>query len=147
MKDKVRTRKTPKPKTSGTKRKPAEKMLRESERKKAEEIKEKEKYFLQLIENAPIAMTVDSGVDEDEKGIMMNKKFTELFGYTAEDVPDVRQWWPLAYPDEKYREEVREEWVRRVEKAVRTRSEINPWKRRSPARTAQFDMLSFIWRP
>lgn len=126
MKDKIRTRKTPKPKTSGAKRKWAEAALRESERRKADEIKEKGKYFLQLIKNAPIAMAVDSGVDEDEKGIMLNKKFTELFGYTAEDVPDVQHWWALAYPDVKYREEVRAEWVRRVEKAVRACSEIEP---------------------
>jgi len=72
------------------------------------------------------AAIVDVGVDADEKIVMMNQKFTELFGYTMGDVPDVLHWWLLAYPDEKYREELRTEWTRRVEKAVQDHSDIEP---------------------
>ncbi len=98
-----------------------------TDRKRMEEkLKESEASIRRLIENSPIAMVVDVGTDVDEKIIMMNKKFKELFGYTMEDVPDVRHWWPLAYPDVKYREEVRGEWIKRVEIAVKTRKEIGP---------------------
>lgn len=89
-------------------------------------LKESEAYIRRLIEQSPIALIVDVGVDADEKIVLMNRKFTELFGYTIEDVPDVRHWWPLAYPDEKYREEIRVEWVRRTEKAIQTCGEIEP---------------------
>lgn len=105
----------------------AEMLQAHLERKRAEEaFKESEAYIRLLIEQSPIALLVDVGVEASEKIIIMNRKFTELFGYTMEDVPDVRHWWPLAYPDEKYREEVRAEWIRRVEKAIQTHSEIEP---------------------
>ena len=79
-----------------------------------------------LVEHSPIAMIVDVGVDADEKIMMMNQKFTELFGYTMEDIPDVRHWWLLAYPDEKYREELRGEWIGKVEKAIQSHGNIEP---------------------
>jgi len=100
-------------------RKAAEKSLRQSE----EEIRE-------LVEHSPIAMIVDVGAGADEKIMLMNRRFTELFGYTIEDVPDERHWWPLAYPDEQYREEIRTEWTARVGKAVHQHGEIEPMESR-----------------
>jgi len=96
-------------------------------RKAAEQtMRQSEANFRALVENSPIAMLVDAGVGADEKIVMMNRKFTELFGYTLEDVPDAQHWWPLAYPDEAYREELKAEWAQRVEKAFRSRSSIEP---------------------
>lgn len=135
MKDEKRT-KTAKAGKTKTGQKQAGKALQYSAEKC-------ETYLYQLIQNAPIAMAVDSGVAPDAKGIMLNRRFTELFGYTAEDVPDVRQWWPLAYPDEKYREEVREEWVRRTEKAVRTRSAIEPMETRVTCKDGSIRYIRF----
>lgn len=87
---------------------------------------ESEASIRALVEKSPIAMLVDVGVEADEKIILMNQRFTDLFGYTLEHVPDVRHWWPLAYPDEKYREEIRVEWIGRVEKAIQSRGDIEP---------------------
>ncbi|MDP1848318.1 MAG: response regulator, partial [Solirubrobacteraceae bacterium] len=96
-------------------------------RKAAEKaLQQSEADLMALVEHSPIAMIVDVGVEPDEKFVMMNRKFTELFGYTMEDVPDVHHWWPLAYPDEKYRERLRAEWTRRVEKAVQNHGDIEP---------------------
>jgi PAS domain S-box-containing protein len=57
---------------------------------------------------------------------LVNDKFVHLFGYTTEDMPDVAHWWPLAYPDEKYREEIKAAWMLRIEKALRHYTEIEP---------------------
>lgn len=98
-----------------------------TERKRAEQaLLQSEADLKTLVEHSPIAMIVDVGVDEDEKIMMMNQKFTELFGYTLEDVPDVRHWWPLAYPDEKYREELMAEWTGKVEKSIQSHGGIEP---------------------
>ena len=104
-----------------------------SEERSTRDRKAAEKALLQseadlkaLVEHSPIAMIVDVGVDADEQIIVMNKKFTELFGYTREDIPDVRHWWPLAYPDGEYREKVKAEWIRRAEKAIQNHGEIEP---------------------
>ncbi len=44
--------------------------------------------------------------------LALNRKFTDSLGYTLEDIPEIVNWWPLAYPDPVYREEVRENWNR-----------------------------------
>ena len=69
-------------------------------------------------------MIVSRGLEQ--KVELMNDKFTELFGYTVDDVPDVAHWWPLAYPDEAHRQAVRTEWQARVEKAIRNLTDIEP---------------------
>jgi PAS domain-containing protein len=51
-----------------------------------------------LIESAPIAMIVTSGVKQTVE--IVNHEFTKLFGYTREDVPDIAHWWRIAYPEE-----------------------------------------------
>lgn len=43
-------------------------------------------YFEQLFENSPEAIAI---TDSESKGIKINKKFTELFGYTSEDIKGI----------------------------------------------------------
>ena len=94
-----------------------------SERDRLEKAqRENEQRFQQFVEHSPVAMAISSGIDE--KIIMFNKRFTELFGYTIEDVPDISTWWLLAYPDEKYREEVKTKWTAKVKKAVKDKTDV-----------------------
>ena len=79
-----------------------------------------------LVEHSPFAMIVDTGVGTDEKVVIMNRKFTELFGYTLEDIPDVHHWWPLAYPDKEYRETIQTEFTALIEKAIQSHGDIKP---------------------
>jgi PAS domain S-box-containing protein len=78
----------------------------------------------ELVRRSPIAMLVTEG--QEQRNIIMNDRFTSLFGYTLEDVPDAAHWWPLAYPDEAYRNAIRAEWEVRVEEALKNRTEIEP---------------------
>jgi PAS domain S-box-containing protein len=96
-------------------RKAAEKALHQSE----EEVRE-------LVERSPVAMLVDIGTGPDEKVVMMNRHFTELFGYTLNDVPDINHWWQLAYPDEQYRKALQSEWSELAERAIREHGDIEP---------------------
>lgn len=41
----------------------------------------------------------------------VNHKFTDLFGYTLEDVPTISDWYQRAYPDVEYREKVVALWM------------------------------------
>jgi PAS domain S-box-containing protein len=54
----------------------------------------------------------------DKEGIVYryNKYFTNLFGYTIDEIPNVGDWFPIAYPDENYREEVSKLWFESIEK-------------------------------
>ncbi len=87
-------------------------------------LQESEAQVKQLIDTSPLAMLVSSG--NDQKVELINDKFIELFGYTLADMPDVEHWWPLAYPDEKYREEIRAKWQAQIEKAITDRGQIGP---------------------
>ena len=44
--------------------------------------------------------------DSEGNILYANRKFQELFGYTAEDIPTIAAWHSLAYPDSAYREEM-----------------------------------------
>ena len=74
-----------------------------------------ERYSRELVLRSPVAMVVSRGPERQSE--LVNHKFTELFGYTIEDVPDEERWWPLAYPHKGYRDVIKAEWQRRVEKS------------------------------
>jgi PAS domain S-box-containing protein len=96
-----------------TQRKDAEEKLRLSEERSG-----------WLVSASPVATVVTNGLEQQNE--IVNDKFTALFGYSKEDVSCIAEWWPLAYPDEAYREKIRTEWEARVAEAVGKRSEIAP---------------------
>ena len=96
-----------------------------TERKQAEDaVRASEERSRRLVQNSSVAMIVSRGLEQTVE--LVNERFTALFGYTIEDMPDVAHWWPLAYPDQGYREAVRSEWQARVEKAIRNLTDIEP---------------------
>jgi PAS domain S-box-containing protein len=96
-----------------------------TERKEAEEkLRVSEERSRRLVFASPVATVVTSG--SEHRNEIVNDRFTALFGYSNDDVPSIAEWWPLAYPDEAYREKIKSEWEARVAEAVRNRSEITP---------------------
>jgi PAS domain-containing protein len=86
-----------------------------------------EESFWQLFEAAPLPLAIEIAVTPTGEGASrLNRRFTEVFGYTAADVPTVQHWWPLAYPDPDYRAVIRDEWFRRIGLAVTDHSRIAP---------------------
>jgi len=107
----------------------AELQIQLIERRKAEEaLKTSEENIRRIIEASPVSSVVSSGTDE--RVLFINRKFTELFGYTIEDMPDAGRWWPLAYPDEEYRCSIMTLWKSRIERAIREKGEIEPMEAR-----------------
>jgi PAS domain S-box-containing protein len=83
-----------------------------------------ERYSRALVLRSPVAMLVTRG--PDHRNELVNHKFTEIFGYTIEDVPDEAHWWPLAYPDKAYQETIQAEWQEKVERALKQQTDIEP---------------------
>ena len=77
-----------------------------------EELRRSEERFKLFAETSPLAIVASDGANHITE--YLNPKFVELFGYTYEDLPDVAAWWPLAYPDLAYRQQVADEWARLV---------------------------------
>ncbi len=81
--------------------------------------------FHAVMESMPLAIYVISE-GEGQECEYMNQTFTDLFGYTMEDIPSVLDWWPKAYPEKEYREFIRQLWQERIEAAIPTKTAIEP---------------------
>ena len=69
-----------------------------------------------IVEKSPMVIAVFKG--EDYQIDYLNPVFTELLGYTKEDIPTIAEWYQLAYPDPVYREEVKENWGKLIQREL-----------------------------
>lgn len=53
----------------------------------------------------PLCYTLNDG-----RFVAVNQAFTEVLGYTVDDLPALDDWWLKAYPDPRYRKSVMESW-------------------------------------
>ena len=70
-------------------------------------LRESDEKFRNLITYAPIGL---SALNKTGRHEYVNSKFTEIFGYTLEDIPTGRNWLEKAYPDPEYRQKVLAFW-------------------------------------
>jgi len=87
-------------------------------------LSESEKKFKALADTSPLAIYMSTGIEQQAEYI--NPTFIKLFGYSIDEVPTVNHWFPLAYPNEDYRSKIEDEWQKRVEHAIETKSKIEP---------------------
>jgi len=74
--------------------------------------REKQKLQL-LVEKSPFAVAI---INQEGNYSYVNPKFTELFGYTLEDVPTGRSWFEKAHPDSERKKEVLTAWFEDLRK-------------------------------
>jgi PAS domain S-box-containing protein len=86
-------------------------------------LKSSEMRFRDAIEYLPIPIGI---ADAQGKILGFNRRFTEFYGYTAEDVPTIVEWAQSAYPDPEYRAKVQSQWDEDVAKAVGTETSTAP---------------------
>ncbi len=85
------------------------------------ELKESENRFREMIQKSPLPISI---TDQNQDIVFFNDKFTQLFGYTLEDVSTAEKWWQMAYPDKKYRVKVQNAWIIAIEKAEADKTDI-----------------------
>jgi len=93
-----------------------------TERKKAQDILVKNESLLRnIIELSNLSMAI-VGFD----GIIeyINKQAVKTFGYPREELTNMESWWVLAYPEENYRNQVIEQWMGMMNKAITERCDI-----------------------
>ena len=62
-----------------------------------------------LVEESPLGVAV---LSPEGKYLYINPQFTWIFGYTLEDIPQGREWFQRAFPDQAYRRQAIEAWTR-----------------------------------
>jgi len=65
-----------------------------------------------ILDSSPIGI---GWSDAEGKIEYINNQFTQLFGYTLDDMPDIQTWYQKAYPDPYYRQKVVAPWEKAVE--------------------------------
>ena len=70
-------------------------------------LRESKERFGSLIAQVPLGLSL---ISEGGKYEYINPKFTEIFGYTLEDIPSGKDWFRKAYPNPEYRQKVIATW-------------------------------------
>ncbi|MBI5519029.1 MAG: PAS domain S-box protein [Desulfovibrio sp.] len=95
-----------------------------TDRKRAEaKMRESEARFRDLFHSSPVPLGV---MDAKGRIIDLNRRFTETFGYTLEDIPTLRDWRRKAYPDPKYRGSISPVWDKALLDGAAEGTEIPP---------------------
>lgn len=107
-------------------------------------LRKREAEFRLIVESSPLPIAVN---DKHQNIILLNKRFTDLIGYTLSDIPTLSDWWSHAYPDPNYRQHVIQTWQENVEESIRNNTEFKPLEynvtcKDGSVRDIQFSMSS-----
>lgn len=72
-----------------------------------EELRHSQERFRQMSELSPFPIWFLTANEQTE---YMNPRFTKVFGYTADDLPNITQWFEQAFPKPDEREKVKISW-------------------------------------
>ena len=99
-----------------------------------------QEQILELLNWLPFGFEI---ADRDDQIQFANSEFTNMFGYTQDQLDDVENWWRMAYPDPAYRQYARAKWYGEIAAARAEGREIAPFDlevttARGDSRTIQF---------
>lgn len=81
-----------------------------------EKLRAESENFYQIIDFLPVGLVI---IDQSGDVLLINRMFTQMTGYTANDIGHLSKWWQLAYPDEIERDVMRRGWERDFREAMK----------------------------
>ncbi len=80
-----------------------------TDRKRAETaLRESEERFRAFVEKSPLGISL---IADNGEYKYINPQFTNIFGYTIEDIPTGNAWFNTSFPDKEYRQKVIRRWI------------------------------------
>jgi len=76
-----------------------------------------EQRFRDSIEYMPVSIGI---ADKAGRILHLNRAFTETFGYTVNDTPDIDAWSEKAYPDPLYRKRSKQRWLNAINESEKS---------------------------
>lgn len=98
-------------------------LMTQQSRSSEKALRTSEARLRQMVEHCPFAI---ASTDNRDHVLFLNAKFIQMFGYDQRDLSCVEDWWPLAYPDPVYRQEIFDRWQLAEIKAKTRKMEIEP---------------------
>lgn len=83
------------------------------------------KIPIKCMDTAPYGVSV---ISLEGRYIYMNPRFTEMFGYSLDDIPSGREWFEKSFPKEQYRKEADSLWKKVFQSANMYESEQGQFK-------------------
>ena len=80
-------------------------------------LRQSEARLRRILDHAPVPMGWVSN-EPMSRVIDINCRFSEILGYTLEDIPTLEEWARRAYPDENYRQQLRVRWEAEMSKGA-----------------------------
>jgi PAS domain S-box-containing protein len=88
-----------------------------------ERVQASERKFRSIIDVSPVPMALN---DDKLNITYLTPAFTATFGYTLHHIPNLEQWWPKAYPDIAYRQQVQRLWSNEIARVMATGEGFRP---------------------
>ncbi len=80
-------------------------------------LKASERRFRQMVESAPIAISICNTLGEFE---YINPMFQRTFGYSIDEIAEADQWFQKAYPDTGHRKTSQTDWLQLIAEVAHT---------------------------
>ncbi|MBT9099514.1 EAL domain-containing protein [Methylovulum psychrotolerans] len=77
--------------------------------------------FQQLFNLTPVPLAF---INQEGDVFDLNARFQQTFGYCPSDLPTIKEWWQLAYPEPNYRRQVVDTWNAAVQAATEQHTDI-----------------------
>lgn len=103
--------------------KTVEKQLATAQVKLSEQLQARNKFIELILEYLPIGIAVNNM--DNGAVTLMNKQFSAIYGWTEEELRDVETFFTKVYPDEAYRNKIKERIIADVQSGVRERMQWN----------------------
>ena len=96
-----------------------------------------------MLDLLPMGVQID---DLDHRTLYVNDKFTEMLGYTLDDIADLEDWFLQAYPNPAERAAIRADWQARLAHAAATQTEIPAIERTLTCKNGETKVIEFYVR-